>query len=66
MAVGHDQAPPPPGGVGEPRAYTEVEEHALGLAEELRDRVRRERAVVRDLRAYLADRRTSAQNDTPG
>jgi hypothetical protein len=64
--VGHDQAPPPLGGVGDPRAYSDIEEHALGLAEELRDRVRRERAVVRDLRAYLVDRRTSAQNDPPG
>jgi hypothetical protein len=64
--VGHDQAPPPPGGLGDPRAYTEVEEHALGLAEELRDRVRRERAVVRDLRSYLADRRTSADKDSTG
>jgi hypothetical protein len=37
--------------------YTDVEEQALGLADELRDRVRRERAVVRDLKAYLAGKR---------
>jgi hypothetical protein len=41
------------GGGAEPWVYTDVEEHALGLAAELRDRVERERAVVRRLQAYL-------------
>jgi hypothetical protein len=34
-------------------ALSEREEHALQLAHDLRDRVRRERAAIRRLRAYL-------------
>jgi hypothetical protein len=49
-------APPPTGGVDEPRAYSDQEEHALSLAAELRERVRRERATVATLRAYLGRR----------
>jgi hypothetical protein len=39
--------------VDEPRPYSDVEEHALSLAAELRQRVQRERATVAKLRAYL-------------
>jgi hypothetical protein len=34
-------------------AYTKIEAHALDLAAELRDRVQRERTVVRRLQDYL-------------
>ena len=51
--MAQEETPPPPGGVADPWAYTDVEEQALGLAAELRDRVERERAVVRRLQAYL-------------
>ena len=34
-------------------ALSEREEHALQLADDLRDRVSRERAAIRRLRAYL-------------
>jgi hypothetical protein len=36
--------------------YTETEVHALELAAQLRDRVRRERSVVRRLQEHLAGR----------
>ena len=49
-------SPPPMGGVDEPRPYSDQEEHALSLAAELRERVRRERATVANLRAYLGRR----------
>jgi diguanylate cyclase (GGDEF)-like protein len=46
MGVAQDPSPPPPGGLDEPRPYTELEEHALSLAGELRERVQRERDTV--------------------
>jgi hypothetical protein len=39
--------------VDEPRPYSEAEQQALSLAEELRNRVQRERATIATLRAYL-------------
>ena len=42
-----------------PPAYTEVEQHALGLAAELRSRVQRERTVIRRLQDYLDTHRPS-------
>jgi hypothetical protein len=59
MKVAQDTTPPPPGGVDEPRPYTEVESDALSLAAELRTRVDRERATVAKLRAYLSGRDSS-------
>jgi hypothetical protein len=56
MKVAQDMTPPPPGGVDEPRPYTDVEDNALSLAAELRSRVQRERATVAKLRAYLSGR----------
>jgi hypothetical protein len=43
---------PSPPGVDSP-GLSEHEEDALRMAQELQDRVRRERAVIRRLRAYL-------------
>jgi hypothetical protein len=54
MSVAQDMTPPPPGGLGESRGYTEHEEQALSLAAELRARVKRERATVAALQAYLS------------
>jgi hypothetical protein len=43
----------------EPPVYTDAEAHALDLAAELRDRVQRERTVVRRLQDYLSVHRPS-------
>jgi hypothetical protein len=53
MGVAQDPSPPPPGGLDESRPYTELEEHALSLAGELRERVQRERETVARLQAHL-------------
>jgi hypothetical protein len=57
--VAQDMTPPPAGGLEEPRLYTDVEEHALFLAGELRQRVQRERATVAKLQAYLSGNQRS-------
>jgi hypothetical protein len=51
--------PPPTGGVDDATPYSDAEQHALTLAEELRTRVQRERATIANLRAYLSRGRSS-------
>jgi hypothetical protein len=54
MGVTQGVTPPPAGGTGDGRPYTDTEEQALSLAGELRQRVHRERQTVATLRAYLS------------
>jgi hypothetical protein len=57
--VAQDMTPPPRGGLDGPHPYSDHEQQALSLAQELRTRVQRERATIANLRAYLSRGRPS-------
>lgn len=55
--MAHDLTPTPADAAVDGAPYTATEVHALSLAAQLRERVRRERATVANLQAYLSGHR---------